>query len=249
MSDELTAARGRHVRNSVDTAYGGAGGAQRGVRHPRAVLSAWLTSAAATLAVVLLALGASAHAGLSAYDVPVTTAVTGSRDGLLTPLARAFTFLGSTLSISVLTIVVVAWLVWRRRAVLSGVVFAGTMAVSAALTTILKHLVGRARPPAVDVLGAVDTSYSFPSGHSLNSMVFFGLLAAVVVAVTATLRARVAAVAGWLAATGAIGLSRIYLGYHWMTDVLAGWCTGLAILALVAAIVLRTGILRADWRR
>lgn len=215
--------------------------------HRRLLVAASLTSAAAILGVVLLVTSVAGQSGLAADDPAVTAAFIGQRASTLTVIARFFTFLGGTASLTVLTLAVVIWLIWRRRARVPAFVVGVTMAVSAGLTSGLKLLWGRARPPAADVLGTISTSYSFPSGHALNSMVFFGLMAGLALPVLTRLRARVLVIAGWLATTGAIGLSRIYLGYHWMTDVLAGWCTGLAILGIVTVLVLRSPLIRAQW--
>jgi undecaprenyl-diphosphatase len=64
--------------------------------------------------------------------------------------------------------------------------------------------------------------------------VFFGLAAALAMTRVRSARARAGIVAAWALASVAVGLSRIYLGYHWLTDVMAGWSIGLGVLALTA---------------
>jgi membrane-associated phospholipid phosphatase len=78
----------------------------------------------------------------------------------------------------------------------------------------------------------IETNPALPSGHALGSIVVLGVLAAVVVLATRRTLLRVAAVA--VAALGVltIGVSRLYLGVHWLTDVVTGWFLGGAWLAV-----------------
>ncbi|XTR50923.1 phosphatase PAP2 family protein [Pseudarthrobacter sp. So.54] len=96
-----------------------------------------------------------------------------------------------------------------------------------------KSLIGRTRPQLTDAVPPYEYSASFPSGHSLNSVVIAGVVAYLIILRLQSARARVvtALLAGLFAAT--IGLSRVYLGHHWLTDVLAAWALGAAWLALV----------------
>lgn len=177
-----------------------------------------------------LADGALEHGDLATRDPGVTAWLVQSRTPALSAVAQVVTTIGSEATIGVLTALVLAWLVLARRAWTEAVVVAVTMGTGAALTLALKHLVARHRPPAAVVLGPVDSGYSFPSGHTLFSTVFFGIVAALLLARTAHRIARVAVVLGWVMASGAVGASRLYLGYHWFTDVLASWTVAVAVL-------------------
>jgi len=108
----------------------------------------------------------------------------------------------------------------------------------------VKVFVERPRPPGEPLVPAA--GYSFPSGHTLNSTVAFGLAA--VVAWRSPLRPawrRIALVAG-LAVPFLVGLSRIALGVHYPSDVLAGWLAGLAFVALGAVLVAWAGAVDRD---
>ncbi|MFI6831889.1 phosphatase PAP2 family protein [Kribbella sp. NPDC050241] len=103
---------------------------------------------------------------------------------------------------------------------------------SSALSSGLKLLIGRARPDVTLVLGPVSNTFAFPSGHALNSTVFL-TVAALVMARIRSLRNRTAILAVAVVMSIGIGLSRVYLGYHWATDVLAGWTVAIVWLVIV----------------
>lgn len=100
----------------------------------------------------------------------------------------------------------------------------------------LKHFVLRARPDASLHL-VTQGGYSFPSGHSVTSIVFCGLLLYLIqkYCKNEKLKTVLSWICGILALV--IGPSRIYVGVHWPTDVLAGWCLGGAIL-IIAILIL-----------
>ena len=105
------------------------------------------------------------------------------------------------------------------------------------LSTILKHLFGRDRPDVVPHLVAV-TSQSFPSGHSMLAAILYLTLGALLARFAARRRTRVYMLTVALFVTFVVGSSRVYLGVHYPTDVLAGWCAGL-VWALMCWLVAR----------
>ncbi|GHE64010.1 hypothetical protein GCM10019059_24470 [Camelimonas fluminis] len=107
----------------------------------------------------------------------------------------------------------------RRRLALA-VLCAVASAILAALA--LKVLAGRPRPEVVPHLGGF-TGASFPSSHAMLSIAVYGTLA---VALAASRTSRWLACLAAIALAAVIGFSRLYLGVHWPTDVLAGWCLG-----------------------
>jgi undecaprenyl-diphosphatase len=119
---------------------------------------------------------------------------------------------------------------WRRAAVLVLL----TMAGAGLLDWLLKQLYGRARPAPLFDFYPLPHSYSFPSGHALFATCFFG---GVAVLASHRLRHRAAEVAVWVVAVLAIlliGVSRIYLGVHYPTDVLGGLAAGTVWVGAVA---------------
>jgi undecaprenyl-diphosphatase len=149
--------------------------------------------------------------------------------------ARDVTALGG---FSVLTLVVtlsVALLLLHRRR-FQAAVFAVAVIAGQALAQLTKHLVGRDRPDLVPHLDLVYSS-SFPSGHSAMSPVVYFTLAGILAAGEPNRAAKTLLLGVAAALVFCIGVSRVYLGVHWPSDVLAGWAMGTAV-ALAATLVL-----------
>lgn len=119
---------------------------------------------------------------------------------------------------------------WRLSAILLCVSTGG----SAVLTTVLKALFQRVRPDLVDS-GYTASFYSFPSGHATVAVGFYGVLT-VILAYRARGLARWAIAAGGAALVLLIGFSRLYLGVHYPTDVLAGFLTALVWVISVGTV-------------
>lgn len=204
--------------------------------HPMARDRRVLAAAGITLLGVAAAIGlldgVLERADLAAYDPAVSAAAVELRSPVVTGVARALTFFGSAAALVPLTLLLIGGLLLRRRWPAAVVVLAG-MSASLLLTIALKGLVGRDRPPAVDVLGPESTGYAFPSGHTLNSTVFLGLVAGLLLMWLRPTWVRAVAVVGCAVTAVGVGLSRVYLGYHWLTDVMAGWSIGLAVLGTI----------------
>jgi undecaprenyl-diphosphatase len=167
--------------------------------------------------------------GSTSFDSSITTWVVGHRTGGLTTLARLLSTVGSQKVLIPVAGVAAVLLVGRRRLVPAGLVVVA-WGGALALYNLVKHFVHRPRPPA-DIWLVKVTSTSFPSGHATQSLATFVALAfvAAALAVGAGLAAKVLA----FALAAAIGWSRVYLGVHWTTDVIAGWLIGAAWIATV----------------
>ncbi len=110
---------------------------------------------------------------------------------------------------------------------------AATAAGSLTLTVVGKSVIGRIRPPLADAVPPYELSASFPSGHSLNSVALAGIVACLLVRRQHGRRARALTVSAAAAFAFTMGASRVYLGHHWLTDVLVAWALGLAWLTVV----------------
>ena len=115
------------------------------------------------------------------------------------------------------------------------------------LTWLLKATFERPRPSFGDPVATAGW-FSFPSGHALSSIALYGALAYLLAGAVRSRRARAAGFAGVALLVAAIGFSRLYLGVHYLTDVLAGYSAGLAWL-LFATALLRVRVRRTRAER
>jgi undecaprenyl-diphosphatase len=185
---------------------------------------------AATIGVGELLAKAERPDGSTGFDRSVTSWFVDHRASWLTTVARALSTIGSQKVLIPLVAVVAIVLVVRRAlkpALLLVVLWAGALELYA----LAKHFVGRPRPPMHLWLTSV-TSTAFPSGHATQSLSTYAALALVSAAVVSAPRRPALAVAAVIAA--GVGWSRVYLGVHWATDVLAGWLAAACWVALVA---------------
>ena len=152
----------------------------------------------------------------------------------LTAMMRAFTFIGGPVALCVLvsSAVLAFWVAnLRQEALLMTITFAGAIALEIGL----KHVFHRGRPePYFNT--PLPTSFSFPSGHAMYAMYLYGMLAALVVPRTRSRGGRIAILTACSLMIILIGLSRVYLGVHYPSDVLAGYASALIwVIALRAA--------------
>jgi undecaprenyl-diphosphatase len=140
--------------------------------------------------------------------------------------ARDVTSLGSTVVLGIILLAVVGFLLLARQRAAAWLML-GAVLGGVALNNALKLAFARPRPDIVSPLVQVFTA-SFPSGHATLSAITYLTLGALLgrTQPTSGLRLYLIGLAAFL--TGLVGLSRVYLGVHYPTDVLAGWCIGAA---------------------
>ncbi|MFJ6416767.1 phosphatase PAP2 family protein [Paeniglutamicibacter sp. NPDC091659] len=193
------------------------------------------------LAVVLGLLGVARRlwvsarmgAGLGSWDVPTLEWMVAHRTPFGTNVAWFFSALGSTWGMTTIALIASGLLCWRTRSYWPVALIGSTAAGSVALTVLLKNLTARARPPLPEALEPVPTSYAFPSGHTLNATAILGVVGYLLVLVLRSHFARMLSLIALVSFVLAIGWSRIYLGHHWLTDVLQGLLIGGAWAAVV----------------
>ena len=158
--------------------------------------------------------------GSTAIDSSITSWMVAHRAAALTAVARVLSAVGSQKVLTPVAGVFIVLLLARRR-VWPALVFAVAWGGAIGLYSLAKHFVQRPRPPADIQLMHVGAS-SFPSGHATQSLATYVALATLAGLAIPRVRAVPArALAVGLAA--GVGWSRVYLGVHWTTDVIAGW--------------------------
>lgn len=173
------------------------------------------------------------HDGIAMIDQPALDAAVRLRTPLNARLVTDFTNVGGAIGMPVIALVVAVGLslAWRRwmPLILMGIASLGSLII----TVTGKDLTARDRPPHSLAVPPFESSASFPSGHTLNATVVLGLTAYLLVIWLRKKRWRAVVLVVLGAFVVAMGLSRVFLGHHWLTDVIAGWAIGLGWLATV----------------
>ena len=211
-------------------------------RHP-STLGSLITTGCSCL-FVALAIGVLTGGPLVRLDQSTAEALHthASEAPGLTEFFRIVGFPGSLVALALVGVLVAVALLVRRSwstlytwlaAVLGG----------EALNLLLKDLFARPRPSFEHPL-VVETSYSFPSGQAMESLVVYGMLAYFALLTLRSKRMRVVSVGGAVVLVTLIGFSRVYLGAHYVSDVVGGFAAGGAWLS--AVITAREAVRRRD---
>lgn len=169
----------------------------------------------------------------SIIDEPIRSFIISCRNDVLTPLMKGITNLGGA---KIVTVICVLLLIFKKTRVTYGVPLSIGAIIVPYINREIKALVLRPRPDQATFL-IEQGGWSFPSGHAITTMFFYGMF---IYLIRKNMTNRKAA--NILTAILAIpmifgGISRIYLGVHYPTDVLAGWCLGLLAILVMAEII------------
>jgi undecaprenyl-diphosphatase len=202
-----------------------------------------LAVAAAALLLAGLA-DQSAAGGLGRFDRAILLALRNPADpadpigpAWLETMFTDLTALGGNTVLAAVTLIVVLYLVLARRPGAAAFVI-GSVAGGTLLTFLLKSGFDRPRPDLVAHIVSVSTP-SFPSGHAMQSAIVYLTLGALLTRIEPRRIVRIYFVAVAVCLTLVVGFSRVYLGVHWPTDVLAGWLAGSAWAVLCWAVAMR----------
>jgi undecaprenyl-diphosphatase len=196
------------------------------------------TTALAALAVgsyvaIAYALVLDGAPGPTTGDTTAADFVSHIRTDWLVSIAEVVTALGSWEVVIPAAAIAALWLAARRAWPELVVLVLGTIAIFV-LTDELKDWVGRPRPAG----GLVEAAgFSYPSGHASHAVLYAWIALTVAIRVRPGMRNGTALVVAGFLLAAAVGLSRVYLGVHYMSDVSGGWALGVAIIALLSAVV------------
>jgi undecaprenyl-diphosphatase len=194
--------------------------------------------AAASVTLFLLVAEGVARAGsLVSRDQAVLGWFIDHRTDAWIRVAKLISTIGSFTVLLILSAVVGLWLLSRGWRSVLPVAPAVALALGGLASTVAKAHYGRDRPPT-ELHATRVTLAAFPSGHATDAAAFF-LSAAFVLALTVAPRRTIQAllVVGGLLCAGLVGLSRLVLGVHWLSDVVAGWALGTTV-AIVMVVTL-----------
>ena len=206
------------------------------------VAPGWFFSLSAALGLSVIGLAAAVTGtvvedvtdgdGTAVLDRPVAAFIAARRSGALTVVMREVSAVGGPVVLAAVTAAAGVLLAILRRQWGPAVAAAVTVAGSAVLIVVFKQALGRPRPPLAGAVAAAD-GYAFPSAHAAVAVAAFGVLAYLCAAGLRSWAGRVAIWATAAVLAAAVGISRVYLGVHWTTDVLGGWAFGACWAAVV----------------
>lgn len=160
------------------------------------------------------------------FDQPILDRVYEMRIPGLNIIAELITYLGNWEAIVVIGVLLFAFDQYRKD---FGIPVLGLAAATSIINKVVKTIVQRPRPDASMML--IDQGgYSFASGHSITSIAVYGLLVFLLIKHKPNHYKPLAILCAVLAVV--IGVSRVYVGVHFPSDVIAGWCEGIALLAI-----------------
>ena len=193
-------------------------------------IAGWAAFLIAGALFMAIAWNVATHAPIVKVDSGVAAWLHEHAVPLVTGFMLAVTHLNSTIAISAWS-VAFAVVLYRMRERYWMLTLALAVPGGLLLNVLLKYAYERRRPHFEDPLITLST-YSFPSGHTAGAVVFYGVLAAFLVSRTSDARKRLACVLGAVAAVALVAFSRMYLGAHYLSDVLAATCSSTAWLVL-----------------
>jgi undecaprenyl-diphosphatase len=171
--------------------------------------------------------------GVAGLDRPILTYAMSLRSPWLDSGVHLYTDIGGTIIMPIIAVGTMVLLAVRRRSWTPVILIAAAGVGSLLMTVFGKLIFDRARPPLVDQVPPYELGASFPSGHTLNSIVIAGIIAYLLVLRQKSVRGRILTISVATLFTLTIGLSRVFLGAHWFTDVIGAWAIGGAWLAVV----------------
>jgi undecaprenyl-diphosphatase len=197
--------------------------------------SGWSYSCIVTTTLVFASLTVAVLLGLTDHiDDATRTAINSVASPALTALFDGLSFLGSVAVVYSLTALTIAvlWLRGARSAALRVIVVMGAAGI---LNNVVKMSIARTRP--VPFFGDLPASYSFASGHALFSACFYGVLAGMLAAELPQAWQRAVVLGTAAVLIGGVGVSRIYLGVHYTSDVIAGFALAALIVCCVRGLI------------
>ncbi len=157
-----------------------------------------------------------------------------SEDNILTSIYKIFTFLGSTTFIIFLAVFFfVLFLILKKKNY--SFIVASSIIISTIVNNVIKIIIRRARPTVLALV--TETSYSFPSGHTMASVTMYGILCYLVLRsnLDKKLKITLSIILGIIPFL--VGFSRIYLGAHFATDIIGGFLLSTILLLIITSYI------------
>ena len=181
--------------------------------------------------------GVLEHDGLASLDAPLRTWASTVQSPELTTFMYYVSEISAPLSVALATIAGFIFWSMRYKEYWRPMLLAGAVGLALLTSAIIKTLTARERPTITDLINAHGSvSYSFPSGHTIGAATLLFVLAYFYCVKKPTWKRITIVGVLTMSAVALVALSRIYLGYHWLTDVTASVGLAFVILSIVIAV-------------
>jgi membrane-associated phospholipid phosphatase len=174
--------------------------------------------------------------GITFFDRDLTGLVAANRHTGVSDVFLALTAIGAPNVLALILLVAVCFLAWRSRSLQPTLIALVAYGGVRVLVNIVKNFVDRERPSSSVAIEAA-YGYSFPSGHAAGSVVTFGVIAFMAASTMRSRGGRIALWAGAALLAFGVSCSRVYLGVHYLSDVLAAWAIGISWLTVLVVAV------------
>lgn len=184
-------------------------------------------------ALVWVAVQVQSHSGLASLDARVWQWLVEHRNGTVTSIMATVSAVFSPTGVLVLAVMIAAVWALSSRSARRPILLVGGVVLGEVLAAILKAITERSRPPVEAMALKAEHSFSFPSEHVVATSLLVFLLMYLVLSRTPSSRLFWAFGFGAILLIALVAFSRLYLGYHWLTDVCAGFTVAISALGLV----------------
>ncbi|HUC96721.1 MAG TPA: phosphatase PAP2 family protein [Candidatus Saccharimonadales bacterium] len=202
----------------------------------RRITLAGICLVAGILVFIAAYIGMKQLVGLGAFNRSILSWMVGQRSTIITPVAIVITTIANPLIFAIIvSALVIVWMIFKRE-IWRPVLLESAMGVAALTSFLIKNITQVPRPNQINMIKPFETDYSFPSGHTIGMAVFLLVIGYLIYSRNFSKIRFWSWIIAATAGTGLIALSRLYLGYHWLTDVVASVGLALIILAIVIII-------------
>lgn len=185
-----------------------------------------------TIIFVVAYIGMLDNTGIGSFNQPILSWMIAHRDSQITNIMKLITDIASPAVFAIIIGVGAGFWAFIKREIWRPILLIGATSIAAVMSVVFKNIIINDRPPIADMIAPFEINYSFPSGHTIGVVVCLLVLGYLLCSRHFnTIRIFV-----WAAITvlgvGLIATSRLYLGYHWLTDIVASIGLGFIILAV-----------------
>ena len=168
------------------------------------------------------------------FDTFMYELITYGMNDITTIIYKAITFLGSTLFIVLLCIVfLILFIVLKKKNI--GLVISSVLIISTLFNNLLKIIFCRTRPDVIKLVH--ESSYSFPSGHTMASVSMYGILIYILIKSNINKKIKITLITILGILPILVGLSRVYLGAHYVSDIIGGFIVSIILLLIETYII------------